>query len=201
MYEQLDNLALGKAAKRKVALYIHDGMEILDFAGPTEVFTVAGFEVYTVGLTKEPITSQGIVQITPQYSIDDCPTPDIIAVFGGNGGNASQEPEVLQWLQDQQSSSELLFSVCTGAFFFARAGLLDGKKATTFHNSIESLQQVAPKAEIVKGVKFVDEGKIITTAGVSSGIDGALYIVQKYMGKEKAMQTAAYMEYDCWRAK
>ncbi len=198
MNEQIELISKAKEGKRKVAMYIHNGMEILDFAGPTEVFTFAGFEVFTVGLTKDPIISQGVVKITPEYTIEDCPAPDIIAVFGGNGYKASESPEVIQWLQAQQEEAELMFSVCTGAFFLARAGLLDGKKATTFHNAIESLQELAPEAEVIKGVKYIDEGSIITTAGVSSGIEGALYLVQKYMGADKARETAEYMEYDCW---
>ena len=187
-----------QSAKKKIAMYIHQGMEILDFAGPAEVFKVSGFETYTVGLTKDPIVSQGFITIVPEYSIDDCPKPDIIAVFGGNGWKASDEVRVQEWLQVMPPKVEHVYSVCTGAFFLAKAGLLDGQTATTFHSSIESLRKTAPKANIVEGYKYVDNGKIITAAGVSSGIEGALYLVSKLKGEEEAKSTAEYMEYQCW---
>lgn len=193
---QMTMLEKQKQGRRRIAVYIHEGMEILDFAGPVEVFTHTGFEVYTVGVTKEPIVSQGVVKITPEYTIDNCPQPDIIAFFGGNAARAAQNGKVIDWLKNNESKTELIFSVCTGAFFLAKAGLLDGKKATTFHDAIESLQKEAPKAMIVEGVKYVDAGKIVTSAGVSSGIDGALYVVSRLMNQEVAEATARYMEFN-----
>ena len=194
--EQMEKIV--QFGKKKIAMYIHQGMEILDFAGPAEVFKVSGFETYTVGLTKDPIVSQGFITIVPEYSIDDCPKPDIIAVFGGNGWKASDEERVQKWLQEMTPKVDHVYSVCTGAFFLAKAGLLDGQTATTFHSSIESLRKTAPEANIVEGYKYVDNGKIITAAGVSSGIEGALYLVSKLKGEEQAKSTAEYMEYQCW---
>ncbi|MEM6767634.1 MAG: DJ-1/PfpI family protein [Bacteroidota bacterium] len=194
--EQMEQIE--QFGKMRIAMYIHPGMEILDFAGPAEVFKVSGFETYTVGLTKEPIISQGFIKIVPEYSIEDCPKPDIIAVFGGNGWNASEDERIQKWLQEMAPKVDHIYSVCTGAFFLAKAGLLDGQTATTFHSSIESLRETAPMAEIVSGYKYVDNGKIITAAGVSSGIEGALYLVSKLKGEKKAKSTAEYMEYQCW---
>lgn len=184
----------------RVAVYIHQGMEILDFAGPVEVFTSAGMQVYTVGLTKDPIISQGTVKIVPQYSLEDCPESDMLVVFGGNAIRASSEVKVQEWLKKHTEANKLTYSVCTGAFFLAKAGLLDGKVATTFHNAIENLRKIAPKAKILDDVKFVDSGNIISAAGVSSGIDGALYVVERLLGKERARRVATYMEYDHWKA-
>lgn len=196
--EQMEILRQEKAGKAKIAVYVHQGMEILDFAGPVEVFTVAGFEVFTVGLTKEPIISQGVVTIVPQYSLDDCPEADILVVVGGNADQASKQNKVLDWLKKHAAQDKLTYSVCTGAFFLGKAGLLDGRKATTFHSSIQYLREIAPKAEILENIKFVDSGKVVTAAGVSSGINGALYLVERLLGKKKARDVANYMEYENW---
>ena len=181
-----------------VAVFIHEGMEILDFAGPVEVFAYAGFHVYTVGLDENPILSQGIVKITPEYTIDNCPKPDILVFFGGNGTHASKEPAALEWLLQIAPKTDYLFTVCTGAFYLGRAGLLDGLTVTTFHSAIPTLRKLVPSATVLDDARFVDNGKIITTAGVSAGIDGALHMVQKLMGMEKAKEVAHYMEYDKW---
>lgn len=198
--KQMTILEKQQKGRRRIAVYIHQGMEILDFAGPVEVFTHAGFEVYTVGVTKDPIISQGVVKITPEYAIHDCPQPDIIAFFGGNATAAAQNNLTIDWLKANAPKTELIFSVCTGAFFLAKAGLLDGKQATTFHDAIENLRKAAPKATILEGVKYVDAGKIVTSAGVSSGIDGALYVVERLMSRETAEATARYMEFNWTRS-
>ncbi len=187
-----------KSKKKKVAAFIHEGMEILDFAGPVEVFTSAGFEVFTVGVTEAPIVSQNVVTITPRYSLNNCPKADIVVVFGGNSESASENKQVLEWLKERSETAELMFSVCTGAFFFAKAGLLQNKSATTFHSELERLKLEFPSTKIIDGVKYVDTGDVITAAGVSSGIDGALYVVQKISGKEEADKVAKYIEYGPW---
>lgn len=198
--KQMEILQQQERKQRRIAVYIHEGMEILDFAGSVEVFTHAGFKVYTVGINAEPIISQGVVKITPEYTIDNCPQPDIIAFFGGNASRAAQNEKVIEWLKTNAPKTELVFSVCTGAFFLAKAGLLDGKSATTFHDAIESLRKEAPKANIIEGVKYIDAGNIVTSAGVSSGIDGALYLVERLMNRETAEATARYMEFNWTRS-
>jgi transcriptional regulator GlxA family with amidase domain len=185
-------------AKRiKVLFYLQNGVEVLDFAGPLEVFTNSGFDVSIVSKTKDQIISQGILKITPDYSITDAPAADIIAFFGGNAGTASNDPEVISWLKKQPDPS-YYFSVCTGAFILGKAGLLDNLTVTTFHESIENLQKEVPKAKVLPNVRFVDNGKVITTAGISAGIDGALHLVAKIRGEAAAKQVAQYMEYDKW---
>jgi len=182
---------------KKIAFYLQDGVEVLDFAGPMEVFSYAGYEVFTVSKTKDPIKSQGVLKVIPDYSIDDAPKADILAFFGGNASRAYQDSAVIDWIKDQ-TEVKYHFSVCTGAFMLAEAGILDGMKATTFHNSLNSLEQNYPQVEVLREVRFVDNGKVITTAGISAGIDGALHLVAKFQGLNAARRTAFYMEYDNW---
>lgn len=197
--EQLNMIERIKNAKDiNVAVYMQQGMEILDFAGPVEVFTYAGMNVYTVGKTMEPIISQGVVKIVPEYSIENCPSPDIIVFLGGNGTNASKDAQVQKWLKANAPEADYLFTVCTGAFFLGRAGLLDGLTTTTFHTEIPTLRALVPSATVLDDARFVDNGKIITTAGISAGIDGSLHLVQKLFGLERAKEVARYMEYDKW---
>ncbi|QHW01339.1 DJ-1/PfpI family protein [Spirosoma endbachense] len=191
---------LKQVNKRNVAIFIHNGVEILDFAGPSEVFaSTEGFNVYTVSLSKEPIISQGFIKITPTYSLTDCPKPDIVVLPGGNTGPFIENKALIDWIKNSATQAEVMLSVCTGAGLLAKAGLLDGKQATTFHSYIEPLQRATPKAEILRNTRFVDNGQIITTAGVSAGIDGALHVVAKLKGQAVAIQTARYMEYDKWK--
>ncbi|WP_187696466.1 DJ-1/PfpI family protein, partial [Xanthovirga aplysinae] len=183
--------------RKKIAFYLQNGVEVLDFAGPMEVFSYAGHEVFTVSKTKEPIISQGILKIIPDYNIDDAPKADILAFFGGNSSIASEDPEIIHWIKSQKDVENYL-SVCTGAFILAESGILNGKTATTFHNSLEELEKTYPEINVLKNVRFVDNGQIITTAGISAGIDGALHLVAKLQGIIAARKTAYYMEYDKW---
>ena len=188
----------GLMAKRmKVLFYLQDGVEVLDFAGPLEVFSYAGFTISIVSKNKNTILSQGILKITPDYSIEDAPAADILAFFGGNAGVAANDPDVINWIK-KQSRPDYYFSVCTGAFILGKSGLLDNLTVTTFHESIESLRQEFPKAKVLANTRFVDNGNIITTAGISAGIDGALHLVEKIRGADAAKSIASYMEYDKW---
>nr|WP_299385263.1 DJ-1/PfpI family protein [Allomuricauda sp.] len=183
---------------KTIAFYLQDGVEVLDFAGPMEVFVYAGYKVFTVSVTQEPILSQGVLRVTPDYSIENAPRVDILAFFGGNSGAASQNKEVIKWVK-AQNEVEYHFSVCTGAFVLAEAGILDGKTATTFHGALNGLENNYPKIDVRKDVRFVDNGEVITTAGISAGIDGALHLVAKLQGLNAAKRVAYYMEYDNWK--
>ena len=180
-----------------VCFYLQDGVEVLDFAGPMEVFSYAGFRVFTVSKTKDPSISQGILKIIPEYSLQDAPTADILATFGGNASQGFDE-SVVAWIKSREKATSYLFSVCTGAFAFGKAGLLDDKTATTFHLSIDGLRKSFPKTKVLSDVRFVDNGNVITTAGISAGIDGALHLVAKLKGEAAAKAAAEYMEYDKW---
>lgn len=186
-----------KEMSKTIAFYLQDGVEVLDFSGPMEVFSYAGYRVFTVSATKDPIKSQGILTVVPDYSIYDAPKADILAFFGGNSQAASQNKEVIAWVKEQKGI-EYHFSVCTGAFVLAEAGILDGKVATTFHNALSDLETNYPKVDVRKNVRYVDNGEVITTAGISAGIDGALHLVAKLQGINAAKRTAFYMEYDNW---
>lgn len=194
------NRSQTKAKKRNVAIFIHNGVEVLDFSGPSEVFaSTEGFNVYTVSLSKEPITSQGFIKIIPNYTLEDCPTPDIVVLPGGQTGPFIENKTLISWIKSSAEHAEIMLSVCTGAGLLAKAGLLDGKQATTFHSYIDPLQKATPNAKILRNTRFVDNGQVITTAGVSAGIDGALHVVARLKGLEVARQTAFYMEYDKWK--
>lgn len=182
--------------KMTVCFYLYDGVEVLDFAGPMEVFSYAGFKIFTVAKTKKPLISQGILKVIPDYSIADAPQADIFAVFGGSDDVATDDPEVISWIQSRDKTTKSYFSVCTGAFILGKAGLLDGLTVTTFHKSIANLQKAVPKAKVLENVRYIDNGRIITTAGISAGIDGALHLVAKLKGAAAAAAIAKQMEYD-----
>jgi transcriptional regulator GlxA family with amidase domain len=183
--------------KLNIGFYLQDGVEILDFAGPMEVFSYAGFNVFTISKTKEPIVSQGILKIIPDFSIANAPPSEILAFFGGNTSVATNDTAVINWIKERQNT-DYYFSVCTGAFILGKTGLLDNLTATTFHLSINDLQKALPKTKILSDARFVDNGKIMTTAGISAGIDGALHLVAKLKGEQAAIDVAKYMEYDNW---
>ncbi len=182
---------------KTIAFYLQPGVEVLDFAGPMEVFTFAGHKVFTISKTKEPIVSQGVLKVIPDYSIDDAPHADIVAFFGGNASNAYEDKEVIGWLKNLENV-DFHFSVCSGAIVLAEAGILDGKTATTFHGRLDQLEKDYPQVKVRRDVRFVDNGTVITTAGVSAGIDGALHLVARLQGLEMAERVTRYMEYDKW---
>lgn len=195
--EHCNMVLVKKSDSKTIAFYLQDGVEVLDFAGPMEVFSYSGYKVFTVSATKDPITSQGILKVIPDYSIENAPKADILAFFGGNSSRASNDPKVIEWVKNQVDI-QYHFSVCTGAFILAEADILDGKTATTFHNALDNLEDSYPEIDVRKNVRFVDNGKVITTAGISAGIDGALHLVAKLQGLNAAKRTAYYMEYDNW---
>ena len=184
-----------KGSPTKVAILLYPGVELLDFAGPGEVFSVAGFEPYTVAATVEPVVSQGFVTVTPQYSIENCPAPDILVVPGGGVSRVTGNEATMRWIRETAAQADHVLSVCTGALVLAAAGLLDGLEATTHRSALEGLRRAAPGATIVEGRRWVDNGKILTAAGVSAGIDLSLHFVGRIRGPEAATQAASYMEY------
>lgn len=188
-----------EAKKFATCFYLQNNVEVLDFAGPMEAFVYAGFEIFTVSKSKDPIKSQGILTIIPDYSIADAPDADLIVFFGGNSGVAANDPDVIAWVKRKEKRARHLMSVCSGAFILGKAGLLDGLTVTTFHTRIEELQAAVPKAKVLANVRFVDNGRVLTTAGVSAGIDGALHLIAKIKGEQAAKDAAFYMEYDKWK--
>lgn len=193
------------AGTRTVALVLYDGVELLDFAGPGEVFEAANafvptdgdpaFRVITVGRTIDPVTSQNFLEVVPDHSIADAPAVDVLVVPGGRSSEVSKDPAYLGWIADTGAEAEVVMSVCSGAFVLGEAGLLEGLEATTFYAALERLAERFPATEVRPGTRFVDAGKVVTTAGVSAGIDGSLHLVARLHGLHVATRTARYMEY------
>jgi copper(I)-binding protein/putative intracellular protease/amidase len=184
--------------RKKAAILIFDGVQIIDYTGPYEVFGQAGLDVFTVAAKAQMITTAMGMKVTPQHSLADAPTADVLIIPGGNVSSTQQDPEVIKWIQERSKQAEYVLSVCNGAYILAKTGLLDGLTATTFYGLIDGLSAVAPKVKVVKDQRYVDNGKYITTAGISSGIDGSLYVVSKLFGKASAQMAALNMEYD-WK--
>ena len=182
-----------------VAVLLWEDAELLDFAGPAQVLAVAGggdlFHVYTVARDPRPVTSLGILNITPEYTFQDAPKPDIVVVPGGGTAGVCHHAPTLAWLRKAAAEAAIVLSVCTGALVLAAAGLLDGLVATTWHDAIDELRRAAPKSRVIAGPRFVDNGRIITAAGVSAGIDAALHVVGRVVGDRYARFAAEYMEY------
>jgi putative intracellular protease/amidase len=183
-------------AQKKVAILIFDGVEIIDYTGPWEVFGAAGFDVYTVAWTKEPVTTAMGMTVLPKYTFADAPQADVLVVPGGGVKEAQNNAPTLKWVTDTTARTTLTMSVCNGAFILASAGLLDGLTATTTSGNIARLTAEYPKTKVVDDQRFVDNGKIITTAGLSAGIDGALHVVSRMLGQGVAQRVALTEEYD-----
>jgi putative intracellular protease/amidase/YHS domain-containing protein len=181
---------------RKVGILVFNKMELLDFAGPAEVFAGAGYDVFTVAATRESVPCFGLVTLTPQHTFADSPRPDVIVVPGGDTRQLANDSRVTDWLKQASPGAEITMSVCTGAFVLGKAGLLEGKAATTHWGSIARLRKQFPQTTVHDDRRIVDNGSVLTTAGVSAGIDGALHVVERLSGHEKAVKTARYMEYN-----
>jgi transcriptional regulator GlxA family with amidase domain len=192
---------------RNVALLVFDDVEVLDFAGPFEVFSVTGtprgekpFNVYLVAEKPGPVIARNGLSLNPAYTLDDCPPPDIVIVPGGRGVRAAlQNPALVDWVRAQSGRAELTLSVCTGALMLAKSDLLHGLAATTHRLGFKELRILAPDAIIHEDKRVVDNGKVILSAGVSAGIDMSLHVVGRLLGEEIARETAHYIEYDYWQ--
>src|SRR5581483_1578129 len=197
--EGLDRIiAENKAAEKSiptVAILIFNSVQIIDYSGPYEVFGEAGFKVFTVAEKADPITTVFGQKVTPTYSFETSPKPDILLIPGGGVRGSQDDPMVIKWIQDTAKDAKYVMSVCNGAFILAQTGLLDGLSATTTDHNIPRLAQAFPKVKVVDDQRYTDNGKILTTAGLSSGIDGALHLVAKIRGTGQAEATALGMEY------
>src|SRR5215469_9644869 len=182
-----------------VAFLISDRAVVIDFCGPWEVFQdvmVPGneqmpFRLYTVAETKKPIRTSGGMQIVPDYTIQDAPPPKVIVI----PAQSPPSPAVLEWIKKSSKTTDVTMSVCTGAFVLAKTGLLDGKSATTYHGAFERFATQFPEVQLKRGARFVENGNLATAGGLSSGIDLALRVVERYYGREVAGNTAYNLEY------
>lgn len=190
---------------RNVLVVLFDDVDTLDFSGPMEVLSITGqratgpvpFTVTTVAERKvPPITTRSGLSITPYYTYKNAPQADIVIIPGGLGARHElHNRATLDFLREQASNAELIVSICTGALLLGKAGLLDGLSATTHHAAFDELHSVAPLCTIVRDKRYVDNGRIITSAGITAGIDTALYVVQRLVGVDTARETAEHMEY------
>ncbi|MGR0327020.1 DJ-1/PfpI family protein [Bacillus cereus] len=190
--------------KWSVGIFLFNEVEVLDFAGPFEVFSVTEvneektFTVYTVSENGEMITARNGLKVQPDYSIENLPPVDILIIPGGLDARKYEIKNeiVIKWIRQQMKEVKLMTSVCTGALLLAKAGLLEGLKATTHWASIEKFKNEFQNVEVIENVKFVDEGHIITSAGISARINMAFHIVKNLLGVHVAEDTAKRMEYD-----
>lgn len=192
---------------RNVGILLFEKAELLDFAGPYEAFSSTGrygetghFNTFTVGENAGTITSNNGLPSGVEYTFEDAPHIDVLVVPGGQGTRTEvNNPIVLDWIKQVAGSAELVTSVCTGSFLLAEAGLLDGRAATTHWGSIHRMRETYPNVEVREDVRFVDAGDVVSSAGVSAGIDMALYVIERLSGRAAAESSARLMEYEYWQ--
>lgn len=194
-----------KSKQWRVGILLFDDVEVLDFAGPFEVFAVTILEngeqpfiVETVSEKGTLISARNGLKVQPDYSFNSMPPFDILVIPGGLGARDREinNAKVIKWIASQAQRVQWMTSVCTGALLLAKAGLLNGKKATTHWASLERLKTEFPEVDVRRGVKFVDEGNIVTSGGISAGINMSFHIVKRLLGVGVARETARRMEYD-----
>jgi transcriptional regulator GlxA family with amidase domain len=194
--------------RKRVGILVFPDVEVLDFCGPFEVFSVtrldesrrreqpSPFEVILVAETTEPITATGGLKVLPDHDLASCPRLDLLVVPGGWGTRQLvQNDRVVDWIRAQAKAVELAASVCTGSFLYGQAGLLDGRRATTHWLSLDRMAETFPSVNVVRDQHVVEDGSILTSAGIAAGIDLALRVVAKLHGDAVARATARYMEY------
>jgi len=195
-----------------VGILLYNEVEVLDFAGPFEVFNTARrlktrqqpsmppvLEVFTLAETLAPLQARGGLTVQPQYAITDHPPLDVLIIPGGVHAPQLERNTVIEWIRRVAQTTKLTASVCTGAFLLAQAGLLDGMQATTHWEDQDDMQRMYPAVSVLSEQRWVDSGTVITSAGISAGIDMSLHIVRRLEGAELAQKTARQMEFD-WQA-
>jgi transcriptional regulator GlxA family with amidase domain len=193
---------------RNVAIYVFDQVEVLDFAGPFEVFSTASrvysrlhpkagkpFDVFTIAAQMGVVTARGDLLVEPKFRISNHPAIDVLVVPGGVIEEELEREAVIRWIQSIAQSSVVTASVCTGAFLLAKAGLLSGKSAITHWEDVDTFETMFPDIQVDRTARWVDEGRVVTSAGISAGIDMSLHVVSRLEGIELACLTARQMEY------
>ena len=198
-----------------VGILLFPDVEVLDFAGPFEVFSrtrlvggtesrrsddSAPYKVFTVARTRDQIPATGGLLVTPHFSFSDHPEIDLLVVPGGFGTRALlNDEEILEWIRKVSAEATLTTSVCTGSLLLTKSGLLQGKKATTHWGALDLLESLSQtdnqQIQVMREERYVDAGNVITSAGVSAGIEMSLYMVERMFGKSVADETAHYIEY------
>jgi len=194
--------------RKSVGILVFPEVEVLDFAGPFEVFSVtrldedrrredpSPFEPFLVAETAEPVTTNGGMRVVPAHTLKSCPPLNVLVVPGGWGTRAlMSNKKLLDWLRTRAGEAGMLASVCTGSLLLGAAGLLDGRRATTHFAALDFMQDKFPAVKVERELHFVEEGCLITSAGISAGIDMALRVVNRFHGEAVARAAARYMEY------
>ncbi len=200
-------------APRSVHLLLWNGVELLDFAGPAQVFRVAGqgraFDVRTLSPGGDPVVSQGFLEVIPDGPLEAPPSqapgasgdadppegPDLLVIPGGETAVAATDIRIMEWLPGAVAGARHVLSVCTGALLLARTGILKGREVTTWHGALRELGKLEPDAKVRRDRRWVTDGRITTAAGVTAGIDAALHLVEEWLGEEEADRVTAYMEH------
>jgi transcriptional regulator GlxA family with amidase domain len=194
--------------RRKVGILIFPEVEVLDFCGPFEVFSAtrldenrrleepSPYDVVLVAEQNEPVVATGGLKVLPNFMLGDCPPLDVLVVPGGWGTRRElHNDRLIAWVAERGRQVATLTSVCTGSLLLGKAGLLDGKRATTHWRILEEMQLMFPAVNVIDDEHVVEEGEVITSAGISAGIDMALRVVARHHGEAVARATARYMEY------
>jgi transcriptional regulator GlxA family with amidase domain len=195
--------------KRTVGIYLFDDVEVLDFAGPLEVFSTASrvksrlqpqapkpFEVITISETARAIYARGGLVVVPQFDISNHPMIDVLIIPGGIVTAELERDLLIDWIARTADSSSITASVCTGSFLLGKAGLLHGKSATTHWEDIPEMVSMFPDIDVQSNKRWVDTGPVVTSAGISAGIDMSLHLVARLESEDLAIRTARQMEYD-----
>jgi transcriptional regulator GlxA family with amidase domain len=195
--------------RHNIAIFIYPDAEVLDFSGPFEVFSTADrlykrdhpesdgiFNPFLVAETNQTVTARAGYRVEPHYSFSDHPAIDILIVVGGVHTSELEKPAVIEWIRAQHTGTERTASVCTGAFLLGKAGLLNGHPATTHWEDIPDLRSQFPTINVLEDKSWVESGKLITSGGISAGIDMSLHLVSEFTSMEFAERTARQMEYN-----
>lgn len=194
--------------RKRIGILIFADVEVLDFCGPFEVFSttrldeakrregVSPFEVLLIAERVEPVVTAGGMRVTPDVTLETCPRLDLLVVPGGWGTRREiDNAPLIAWIAERGRQVETLTSVCTGAMLLGRAGLLDGRRATTHWRSLDWMHDSFPAVTVERALHVVEDGNLLTSAGISAGIDMALRVVARHCGEAVARATARHMEY------
>lgn len=188
-----------------IGIYIYDQAEVLDFSGPFEVFSTASrisddpkpFDAFLVSETGKTVHARAGYKVIPDYGFHNHPDIDVLIVVGGDHSDEMHKPQVLDWITQQAAKTSIIASICTGAFLLANAGILQKHRVTTHWEDIADLRNMFPNLEVIEDVRWVEEGSLFTSGGISAGIDLSLQLVSKLHSKALAEKTAKQMEF-CW---
>lgn len=187
-----------------IGIFIYENAEVLDFSGPFEVFSTASrflkksdkFNVFLISEENKIVKARGGFNILPTHSFADAPSLDVLIVVGGIHTEELKKQNVINWISKQSKKVNLIASVCTGAFLLAQAKIVKKQKVTTHWEDCDDLEKRFPKLEVIRDKRWIDEGNVITSAGISAGIDMSLHIVSRLKNKKIAKKTAKQMEFD-----